>query len=137
VIRLRFRGQERLLVGVGVLGEAQITWRPLGGNEVEVESLEGLDDEQRGELIKLVRDPLESSTAAVLPVAAVDTGADAVGALVGAAPPRAGQGSSREAWVAHAEKLTAAGVPVVVTDTMGRDEIVAAVDQALEDHRAR
>jgi len=136
VIRLRFRGQPRLLVGVGVLGEAAIPWRPLGGNEVEVESLDGLDDEQRGELSKLVRDPLESSSAGA-PVPAEGTGADAVGALVGEAPPRAGQGSSREAWVAHAEKLTAAGVPVAVTDNMGRDDIVAAVDQALEDHRAR
>jgi hypothetical protein len=39
-------------------------------------------------------------------------------------PPRAGAGSGRDAWVAYAES-----VGVSVTEDMGRDDIVAAVDE--------
>jgi len=133
VIRLRFRGQAKLLVGAGIFAEAGLVWRPFGANEIEVEGLDALDDEQRGELSKLVRDPLPGSTAVHPPVTA-DDATEAV-SVVGEAPPRAGQGSSRDAWAGYAARLTAAGLPVVVTDTMGRDEIVVAVDKAVEADR--
>jgi len=40
-------------------------------------------------------------------------------------PPRAGRGSSRDAWADHAATLE-----VTVTDDMTRDDIIAAVDAA-------
>lgn len=133
--RLRFRGQEALLVGVSVLGEVDAVWRPLGANEVDVEAgaIERLDDEQRAELVGLIRDELgnaDESVAAHPPVVADGTAA-AVEA-VGDAPPRSGTGSSRTAWATYAEKLNAAGVAVTVTEDMSRDDIVTAVDKAVE-----
>jgi hypothetical protein len=45
--------------------------------------------------------------------------------VVSDAPPKAGAGSSRDAWVAYAESKG-----VTVTDDMTRDDIVAAVEAA-------
>ena len=45
------------------------------------------------------------------------------GPAVPVEPPRAGRGSSREAWAAHA-----GGLGVDVTEDMTRDDIIAAVD---------
>ena len=122
---LRFRGTDNLLVGVGLFGEAAVAWRPLGANEVEVDTLDGLDDEQLAELGRLVRDPID-------PVAASPGAVDGATAVAGEAPPRVGPGSARAAWAAHAAALTAAGITVTVTDNMGRDDIVEAVEKAVE-----
>lgn len=129
---LRFRGQENFLVGVGVLGEAGISWTARGGNELVVDGLDGLDAEQLDELAHLVRDPIETD-AATSPGAA--PGAAAAVAVVGDAPPRSGAGSSRTAWAEYAAALTGAGIPVTVNDDDTRDDIVAAVDEALEAHQ--
>ena len=135
--RLRFRGPEAQLVGVGILGEVDALWRPLGANEVDVDrdALDRLDDEQRSELDALTRDPFPLTEAAHPPVAADGT-TSAVG-VVGEAPPRSGAGSSRTVWAAYATALTESGIPVTVTNDMSRDDIVEAVDNAVEDHRAR
>jgi hypothetical protein len=42
-------------------------------------------------------------------------------------PPESGAGSGRESWAAYADELG-----VDVTDDMGRDDIIAAVDAAVE-----
>ncbi|PSO52511.1 MAG: hypothetical protein BRC31_04650 [Actinobacteria bacterium QS_5_72_10] len=42
-------------------------------------------------------------------------------------PPESGAGSGRESWAAYAAELG-----VEVTDDMGRDDIIAAVDAAIE-----
>jgi hypothetical protein len=42
-------------------------------------------------------------------------------------PPESGAGSGRESWAAYADELG-----VEVTDDMGRDDIIAAVDAAVE-----
>lgn len=133
-MRLRFNDHDAQMVGLGIFVEAGLPFQPLGANEIDVPDLDALDDEQRGELATLVRDPLE--TAAVHPPVAVDGTSPAVG-QVGETPPRSGQGATRDAWAAYADKLNAArqhaGLePVVVTPEMGRDEIIQAVDEAVE-----
>lgn len=117
---LRFRGHDAFMVGLGVFVEAAVPFRPLGANEVEIPDLDEFDDEQRGELAKLVRDPLPGSEA-VTPVAVDDTSNAVV--LVGEAPPRTGQGATREAWAVFAE---ANNIPV--TADMSRDQIIKAVE---------
>lgn len=78
----------------------------------------------------------EAADAAEVPPVALPAASGADGSATGSAvpdpvpasvnteePPRAGRGSSREAWAAHA-----AAHGVAVTDDMTRDDIIAAVD---------
>lgn len=117
------------MVGLGVFTEAAVPFRPLGANEVEIPGLELFDDEQLGELAKLVRNndvlvnPPGHADAAVSE--AVPT---PVAAEVGDPPPKSGPGATREAWAAYAEELSKAGVAVTVRDDMSRDQIIEAVE---------
>jgi len=116
---LRFNDDAHLMVGLGLLGEAGINGQPVGANEVVVDDVEALDAEQRDELAKLVRDPV------VYKSEAVDTPPGA--AEVDELPPRTGPGSGRDAWATAAEALQ-----VPITEAMSRDEIIRAVDEAME-----
>lgn len=116
---LRFNDDAHLLVGLGILGEAGVSGMPVGANEITVDDVEALDGEQRAELAKLVREPVVYRSAATpVPPAAVE---------VDELPPRTGPGSGREAWATAAERLN-----VAVSGEMSRDEIVHAVDAAME-----
>jgi hypothetical protein len=127
-MRLRFHDHATNLVGFGILIEAGVTFRPVGANEVDVDDLNALDDEQRGSLADLVRDPLDGSPAVPPPVAA--DGTSAAVELVGDPPPRSGQGATREAWAAYAASLAEAGVDITVRDDQSRDQIIEAVEAA-------
>lgn len=150
-MRLRFKGHDSFLVGLGIFVEAGVGFRPVGGNEVDIDGLDPFDDEQLAELVKMLRDPLvyvddfgnqvtqvapdgvmvgelvADGSTAVTPVAADDT--SAMVQLVGDAPPRSGQGATREAWAVYAERLRNAGiVDFSVTPDLSRDQIIEAVE---------
>lgn len=157
-MRFSFRGHEAFMVALGLLMEAGVQFQPVGGNEVEVQSLAELDDEQWGELAKLHRGPLppepteppkgrrpqprgkaptRDGTALTELVPDESTVASPPGAAddtepgthsVGDAPPRTGPGSSRVAWATYAEQLRLAGAPIEVTEDMSRDEIIEQVE---------
>jgi hypothetical protein len=116
---LRFNDDAHLLVGLGLLGEAGINGQPVGANEVVVDDVEALDAEQREQLAKLVRDEVVYRSEAA--------GSPPGPAPVDELPPRTGPGSGREAWATAAERLS-----VPITEDMSRDEIVHAVDEAME-----
>ena len=132
---LRFKGHTDLLVGLGILGEAQVPGQPVGANEVRVDSLDQLDDEQRAALVWLVRDPIaytddqgnEVVQAAPdgVQVATLtsDGGHPPVPLGVGELPPKSGAGASRDAWVVAAEARN-----ITVTGDMSRDDIIRAVE---------
>lgn len=107
MIRLRFKTDVALMVGLGVLAEADIAYGTRGGNELDVVSLSGLDGEQLAQLARLVRDPIagqapEPEAASVPPEGVAGTQDQAV-TWVGEMPPRSGAGATRDAWAAFAE----------------------------------
>lgn len=147
--RLRFRNEGHYLVGVGILGEAGVVVHPRGGNEADVVAdgwADRLNDEQRAELVKLVRDPIAytdaegnqvvqaspdgmvaeltaaEAAAVTPPVAAEGTQGQAV-AWVGEKPPRTGPGSGRDAWAAFADDNK-----ISYPADAGRDDIIRAVE---------
>lgn len=105
---------EDLLVVAGVLGEAGIPWETAGGNTlvVEVDRLDVLDEEQRGEIAKLV---VGSTFTPAPEETAVDPTVEE--------PPRAGAGSGRAAWAAYARSLG-----IEPPDDYGRDQIIELVE---------
>lgn len=114
---LRFRGQENMLVGLGILGEAGVGFQPIGGNQVRVADVAALDDEQRASLVLLVRDP------ATLTSDGSDGGHPPVPSPDGELPPKSGAGATRDAWAAAAAERK-----ITVTDDMSRDDIIRAVE---------
>jgi hypothetical protein len=102
---LQFNNGTDQLVGLGVLGEVEgLVVMPLGGNTVGVQGdLAVLSADQRDQLDKLVRVPLDAEAAAGSPpVAGEGTQGQAV-TWVGELPPRSGAGATRDAWAAFAE----------------------------------
>lgn len=140
--RLRFRDEGALFVGMSVLGEASVGFEARGANELDTGDLSLLDDEQRAELVKLVRDPIEFTdeygnhvvqaspdgmvAALVVPEAAAQAAEDAQGRAVtwvGEQPPRTGPGASRDAWAAFADLNQ-----IAYADGASRDDIIRAVE---------
>lgn len=116
--RLRARGFENFLYVTGLLDEAGVAWKPVGGNELLVpdDTFTRMSAEQLTELAGATRNPVEAPADVPPPVAPA---ADAV-----AAPPRSGAGSGRDAWAAYADSLG-----IEVPDDMTRDDIIALVEQ--------
>lgn len=123
MIHLRFIDDPAYLVGVGVLLEAGLTPHTRGGNEVDIDNWAPLDPEQRAELAKLTRDPIDVEapwvTTVTVPRPEQVPGLDQ--------PPRTGPGSSRDAWAAYADTYQ-----IEYPSGAGRDEIISAVDTAME-----
>ena len=135
---LRFRGQENMLLGLGILGEAEVSFKPLGGNQVHVSDLDALDDEQRRSLVELLRDPIrytddqgndviqaapDGRMVATLTSDGSDGGHPPVPPPDGELPPKSGAGATRDAWAAAAAERN-----ITVTGDMSRDDIIRAVE---------
>lgn len=135
---LRFRGQENMLVGLGILGEAGVGFQPIGGNQVRVADVAALDDEQRASLVLLVRDPIsyvddegnevqqvapDGVMVATLASDGSDGGHPPVPSPDGELPPKSGAGATRDAWAAAAAERK-----ITITDDMSRDDIIRAVE---------
>lgn len=123
--RLRFRDQDRFMVGLALMGEAGVTVEARGANELEADGLGRLNDEQRAELARLVVDPVtyDTQAEAVPPGAVEGTQPGTAVSWVGDMPPRTGPGATRDAWAAFADNNQVAYAP-----DASRDEIIRAVE---------
>lgn len=119
--RLRFRNEGHYLVGVGILGEAGVVVHPRGGNEVDVVAdgwADRLNDEQRAELVKLVRDPIAYTDAEGNQV--VQASPDGMVAELAAAEGESGQPLPAAGDGATEHEAEAVTPPVAAEGTQGQ-----------------
>lgn len=152
MIRYTFKDADAYMVGMGLFHEVGADYQAVGGNEILTTTDPGFDSEQQSELDKLlfkapnVEGPYPIQTDPP-PVALPDATApppEAGGILAGQEaltaeeveppvdpdmPPRSGAGSGRDAWVAYAGRLRAAGVAIPeFGDDTSRDQIIELVE---------
>jgi hypothetical protein len=137
-MKLQAQGYDAFIYVCHLLGEAGIAGTPLGGNVIELPDQQDFPPEVQDELARWTTGgPFDAS-----PPVDVESGVGATPPVVGLQPlapaalsplpqpPKTGPGATRVAWARYARQRTP---PVVVLDSMSRDDIIRAVEAPPDD----